>query len=383
MKKMKCRKCDIISFLCVMCALFTGGITFINSVFHESWKLFVYDVRSFFCDSGNYVNYLLLFLVCYLLAGLYLWQSLFGKLTLQWTVTWKNKREWKYTGGKLFQKLWGIIDILSVVIIVISVYKNLGERQYSVVKNHWNNSMTVGHSFGRIGEDTYTGSVEAFEKYYALGQRTFEVDLAITADHKLVLKHDWDFPWQSGIETGEIPTEEEFLDALIMGRYTPMTFLDLCEIMQEHPDIWIVTDSKSEDLESVKQEFDLLLDTVREAGCEDVLERIVVQVYNEEMHTFLRDNYDFDSYVFTLYQRWHGTKEEMVEVSRYCANNGIEVITLQNDLYDEEIQEIADRYQLKIYLHTVNDIEAAREYLNMGVTGIYTDILVPDQLEED
>ena len=63
-------------------------------------------------------------------------------------------------------------------------------------------------------------------------------------------------------------------------------------------------------------------------------------------------------------------------------NNGIGVIAMSNNLYDKEVQEIVDRYGIDLYLHTINDLEQAKEYLKNGVTGIYTDKIMPQELED-
>lgn len=51
-------------------------------------------------------------------------------------------------------------------------------------------------------------------------------------------------------------------------------------------------------------------------------------------------------------------------------------------LPDEEICEIAERYNRDIYVHTVNDVPLARELLENGISGIYTDAICPEELEE-
>ena len=50
------------------------------------------------------------------------------------------------------------------------------------------------------------------------------------------------------------------------------------------------------------------------------------------------------------------------------------------DNYSEEIQKIADEYGLKLYIHTVNDLDAAEELLDAGVAGICTDEIYDSDL---
>lgn len=377
----KKKKIYVVVYLLVMCALLLGGMTLLGVVFQESWQLFLKDVGSGFLDACTYRNCLILFLMCLVPAGIYLWNSLFGNVCQQWNIRlWK--KQFCYQSGDVWKRHPVFSALLALLVSGGAVYAGYCDYEKAKITDTWETTATVGHSFGQLEDATYTGSLEAFQKYYALGQRTFEVDLAVTKDDKPVLKHDWDFPAQEGIDSEHLPTEEEFLKAPVWGKYTPLSFADLCVLMKEHQDIWIVTDTKSEEPEQVKQEFELLVKTAQENNCEEILDRLVIQVYSERMYECLRENFNFRNYIYTFYQKWNGTPEEMVEICRYCVNNGIGVVAFQNSYYKEEMQEIADRYGLKIYLHTVNDIEEAKQYLRMGVFGVYTDTIVPAQLED-
>ena len=47
------------------------------------------------------------------------------------------------------------------------------------------------------------------------------------------------------------------------------------------------------------------------------------------------------------------------------------------------MMEIANAYDVKVYLHTVNDILETRKYINeQGVTGIFTDYIYPNEVYE-
>jgi hypothetical protein len=51
------------------------------------------------------------------------------------------------------------------------------------------------------------------------------------------------------------------------------------------------------------------------------------------------------------------------------------------DLVNEDIIKIANRYDLDVYINTENNVEKAKELLDLGVSGIYTDKLSPKDLE--
>ena len=65
----------------------------------------------------------------------------------------------------------------------------------------------------------------------------------------------------------------------------------------------------------------------------------------------------------------------------FAKENGIEAITMWDFQWDEAWRPIAEYRNLKIYVHTVNDREAARELLLKGVSAVYTDTLLPADME--
>ena len=62
----------------------------------------------------------------------------------------------------------------------------------------------------------------------------------------------------------------------------------------------------------------------------------------------------------------------MEEYAEFCMLRDIDVITMWSNLYHDELLNIANRYGLKIFVHTVNNEDEVREYLEKGV-GVYTD----------
>lgn len=164
-----------------------------------------------------------------------------------------------------------------------------------------------------------------------------------------------------------------------------MSFEQLCGIMIEYPDLWIVTDTKYTEEDEILKQFEVMTETIKETGHPEIQERFIVQIYNERMCEILNNRYDFKTYIFTMYKRFYtdDTVDIFREVCRYCVNNGIGVITIKHrryNRYGEEIQRIADTYGIKLYVHTVNDRDAARELIDAGVMGICTDELFDSDL---
>ena len=244
-----------------------------------------------------------------------------------------------------------------------------------------NRSSIIAHGMGAIMDTKILNCMEGFREQYDKGVRVFEVDLRLTADQRVVLRHDWRAGWQEGISETAIPTLEEFRSKPLLEQYTPLSFQDLLLLMEEYPDICIVTDTKFIDAEVVTLQFEAMLQDARELGLSYLFNRIAIQVYNPLMFRVVDNIYPFPWYIYTLYMvGFAQTEEDFREKADFCTENGIMAITMGASLWSAEYAPLAEQYGLRIYTHTVNDPEQARALLASGVAGVYTDILTPDSL---
>ena len=101
----------------------------------------------------------------------------------------------------------------------------------------------IAHAGGAIDGINYTNCVEAMDLSYSKGCRLFELDLTYTTDGKIVAAHD-----SPGV------TEEEFMNTLIHGKYTPMNMQTINDWFRRHPDAILVTD-KINDPQRIYDEF--------------------------------------------------------------------------------------------------------------------------------
>ena len=161
-------------------------------------------------------------------------------------------------------------------------------------------SRTVMHGLGQLSGTSVLNCREGFDRYYARGARVFEVDLRMTSDGQVVLRHDWRGGWQEGISELSIPTRDAFLAAPLLERYTPMSFRDLLLLMEEYPDICIVTDTKFTDAEVVTAQFAAMLNDAHELGLSYLFERMVIQVYSPLMFRVVDHLGHFPHYIYTF-----------------------------------------------------------------------------------
>lgn len=362
-------------FLFIICELFA---IWLNRQFPES-LIWVYDFRSGFAD-WEYKSTLIQF-ACYLIIFviIYAFYIICNRDGLSF--------EWHMRIGKAKRRLFIWKSHWVILFLMCTVFLGLTLSVYNGVKgfgkaNLWKGSLVIGHSFGAVEGSTYTGCLEAFLYNYGGGIRTFEVDLQITRDNKVVLRHDWDQEIQEGVSTDNIPTQEQFLSIPIQGKFTPLSFRDLCLLMKEYPDIWIVTDSKYTDYDNIVKQFTIMTQTAAECGAQEVLDRFVVQIYNPDMYHAVMGVYPFKSFIFTMYQYWDGTPEQFTHICRWSVEHGIDAITMKYGQATEDILNIAQCYDRDVYVHTVNEVTEAQDFLDKGVRGIYTDYINPEDLKE-
>lgn len=228
---------------------------------------------------------------------------------------------------------------------------------------------------------TVLNCLEGFQAQYAAGVRVFEADLRLTSDMEVVLRHDWRAGWQEGVSETSIPTLEEFLETPVLGEYTPLSFQDLLRLMEEYPDVCIITDTKFTEAEVVTAQFTAMLSDAKELGLTYLFDRFVIQVYDELMFKVVDGLHHFPHYIYTLYATgFAGTEGAFREAASFCADNGFLGLTLWDYWWREAYAPIARELGVAVYVHTVNDAQEARELLDQGVSGIYTDTLTPADL---
>ena len=159
----------------------------------------------------------------------------------------------------------------------------------------WTSNRTIVHALGLVDGVEYTNSKEAFENSLANGQTVFEVDLSLSGDGELICIHDWsliDSSYSGADEELELyrnMTKDEFLARKIRDKYTPLCMEDLILVMKENPSIYFVTDTKEDQEEGIKKQFNNLIEICKRNKCPEVLKRIIPQIYNDEMFFTLKE----------------------------------------------------------------------------------------------
>lgn len=238
-------------------------------------------------------------------------------------------------------------------------------------------NVLIAHAMAGIDDKEYTNSMEAFLNAHQNGYHVYEVDFSVTIDNQVVCSHDFD-------EYGEInPDYETFMNTKIQGMYTPIDMEQVVQLLVNYPDIYIMTDFKwdnsfGSDNHEVSIIMDKLITCLEENQDATLFDRIIIQIYSEENYDVIEGYGCFTNYVYTLYQYAYPIYDE---IAAFCLEHDIHVVTMGWERATKQNIALFDKWNIKVYSHTINTIEEARQQLQNGVTGIYTDWILPEEME--
>lgn len=275
--------------------------------------------------------------------------------------------------------------ILPLAIAALSIFSFIDGK---TVEARWFEKHTlVAHGGGSVKgipyQDGVTNLLEAFNQNYDAGHRVFEGDMCFTSDGILVLEHDWEHYYTRQMSTaysGNAPTYAEYMSSKLYGLYTPMDMDDVVDFLLAHEDAYFMTDFKDcLNKELTLSGFQQIVDAAERSGHIEVLDRFIVQAYHYEFKQWVEEVYPFSEYLYTCYMTPQADLTPS-EIAEYCYENNIPVITMWTYWLDESWCEDAERYGIKIFVHTENDLSEAERLISAGASGVYTDNIHPSDI---
>lgn len=226
-------------------------------------------------------------------------------------------------------------------------------------------------------EHVYTNSIESLNNCYASGNRIAEFDFMMTADDRVVCAHDaeQEGKWAYGIEGAGFSPDypayyEDFMAAKFEGRLTPMSLDDLAAFMKAHNDFYVVTDVKDDNV--------WLCRAIMEKYPE-LAQSFIVQIYHEDEYDKIRAA-GFPYMIYTLYR---ATDEELQTdaLIGFVESHQLIGVTFWDEFPERYPESFEALKALKIptFVHTINDPADMKKYIDIGITGIYTDVTSQDQ----
>ncbi|GAB6991379.1 phosphatidylinositol-specific phospholipase C/glycerophosphodiester phosphodiesterase family protein [Paenibacillus pini] len=249
-------------------------------------------------------------------------------------------------------------------------------------KSNFTDYQVISHAMGGIREQAYTNSYEAFIANYEKGNRVFEVDLLLTSDEKLVARHEWTKSMTEQLgQQDELPEERqamqlsysEFKQSKILGSYDPLDWEDILDLLQDYPDMYIVTDTKDENMKLILSK---LVNAVQNRD-PALMNQIVLQIYDQPMLQTVHEIYPFKQIIYTLY----ATKDTDAEVVDFVKANSIPVVTIPEQRVTQSFISDLNKAGVTTYVNTINDENEVSKYRRMGVNGVYSDFLTEEEVK--
>ncbi|MFI3252803.1 MAG: phosphatidylinositol-specific phospholipase C/glycerophosphodiester phosphodiesterase family protein [Eubacteriales bacterium] len=257
------------------------------------------------------------------------------------------------------------------------------QEEKELLQGKWHQHYNlIAHALGDIEGRIETNSKEAFLSSYAKGIRVMEADLQLTSDDVLVVRHDFEqisyYNLEQKVYDGDTDMDlARFISEKINYKYTPLTAEDLIALLIEYDDVFWVTDTKDTDPEIIEKQFSQLVELVKETEDETLFDRIIVQIYQEEMLLLINEIYPFSNWIFTLYQI---EDPDIEQIATFCQDNAIDVVTMPYNTITLEKSTILQEQGLKVYTHSLNRLWDVMYAQYAGIDGIYSDILTQEDL---
>ena len=245
----------------------------------------------------------------------------------------------------------------------------------------------IAHAGGTVREKEYntkyTNSLEALRQNYNLGHRLFEMDFNLTNDKKLAAVHDWH---HFGNKDDVAPSSKEWKKFQGYGspetpsRFTTMLIGDVFDQMIINRDMVLVTDIKSMEI-SKEDRITQFKELVSEANKRDkeLLDRVIPQIYHQEMFGEIESIYPFKHVIYTLYASPDSGEEVLDFIAKH---KEIEAVTVPIDdsrltpKFIEQVHKLGKR----VYVHTIQTYESLTKYAAINVDGFYTGLLTPQDM---
>lgn len=281
------------------------------------------------------------------------------------------------------KRIAAVITLLIVTVgTLFFAYESQSEEQHDGFTAY----RLIAHAMGSIRDQPYTNAYEAMIANYEKGTRVFEIDLMLTSDRVAVARHEWTANMSKLLgQEEELPedkqagalTHDEFMNTPILGMYQPMDADGIINVLSQYPDMYIVTDTKEQKDEDIQQVLSSLVNAAKKKD-PSVLDRIVVQIYNEPMLETVKEIYAFPSIIYTLY----ATKDTEAQVVDFVEKNDIDAVTMPEYKVNQHFVAKLKKAGAVTYVHTINDTDQVANYEKWGVYGVYSDVLTEEELEQ-
>lgn len=221
----------------------------------------------------------------------------------------------------------------------------------------------VAHAGGAVYGYRRTNSKEALDTCYRNGFRYIELDFQTTSDGRIVLIHDWDSMADRMFGRSGQMSAEEFLTSETFMNLTVMDLDDLLHWLRGHPSCFIITDIRPDNLTVLKEIAD---SAGRRAG------QFIPQAYTFEEYSQITEM-GYEKVILTLY-----SMTDFSGLSDFVRRQHPWAVTIPEEKLSEELIKELSGLGVRTFAHTINALDTWEYWHRYGLSGIYTDYLMPD-----
>lgn len=260
---------------------------------------------------------------------------------------------------------------LGVIFILFSACSN---EQNKYPHYYWTKYPLIAHAGGGIDGYEYTNSKEAILKSYDDGFRLFELDLSLTSDNQLVLRHGWDEAYGQDFLTINGPVSyDQFMNSPYYNEYTPIDFESVLKFLKKNPDVYVIMDGKVNSVEDTKVLYEKIDEYTNKLD-KQLKSRLIPQMFYKDDLEIIRQ-YGFHDLVYVV-GREDYTPESLAQ---FCDENDIRVVSLSIYRANPEVVHALKEKNIKAYVYTINSIDEMEKFLQIGVNGFFTDFVSPQE----
>ena len=228
----------------------------------------------------------------------------------------------------------------------------------------------IAHGGGAIQGESVTNSVEAVEQAIAQGYQYIELDLAFTTDGQVAMIHDWQSSgsYYLGLGQNKAIPFDQYQKCRVLNRFTPLDLSRLAKILQQHPDVRIITDTKEDNVAIL---------TAIQKQQPAIVKQIIPQIYQYEEYEPVK-KLGYPQVILTMYKM--SNERNGSKVAKFVKEKGVYAVTMSIDLANTGLAKTLQSYGVAVYMHTVNSLPQTVTALNAGAYGIYSDTLLPEEV---
>jgi hypothetical protein len=173
----------------------------------------------------------------------------------------------------------------------------------------------IAHAAGAYDGRTYTNSLDAFLFNYDRGFRIFEIDFVVLADGTVLAAHTGLEHYYGLDKPFTEATWAEVQGRKFDGKYTIMRSQDVVQLLRDHPDVFVILDTKYQHHDIFKA-F-----AAQTGGGHELMDRVLPHIKDQAELDQYRTTWPLRNYVIALYRTQFSNTFDDPEVIRFVRDN--------------------------------------------------------------